>query len=386
KERFSCWSAPLGLVIIMLSFVLIHEGPAFPGLWAVLPVTAAIGVLMPAGKNPGISEKLLALAPLVLIGRMSYSLYLWHWPVFSFVDYSMYYSSGYLRVPLKIGIAFLLTALSFYFIENPSRTFLNRRQSRLIAYVSMICLVVFCVALGWYIRSTNHVNADLGNVASGGIALNQTSKRGAVILMGDSNGAMYGKVTKEICTDMGLKLNVISVNGGGSPLPAVNGQHSQIWLDSLSVVKKEKPDCLILACMWIGGQHKDNIERLAMAIKELEPHVGKLVILNQPPILPKHANREAIRNGQRPPFIEDLEHQRLRAQFNEFLKNVNIGKCVVLDIASHFIEADGGIRFLDEDGRQMYADQTHLSGFGAESVRAVLQHAIASSPGLRLSQ
>lgn len=386
KERFSTWSAPLGLVIIAGSFVFIHEGPVFPGLLAVLPVVAAVGVLMPAGKNPGWGEKLLALAPLVLIGRMSYSLYLWHWPVFSMIDYSMYDSSAYLRVPLKVGLAFLLTVLSFYYIENPSRVYLNRRTSRLMAYLFMMALVTFCVALGWYVRSTYHVNADLGNVASGGIHINTTGNKGSVILMGDSNGAMYGKVTKEICTDLGLKLNVIAVNGGGSPLPAVNGQHSQIWLDSLAVVKKQKPDCLMIACMWIGGQHKDNIERLTLAIKELEPHVGKLIILNQPPILPKQANREAIRNGARPPFIEAEEHQRLRAEFNRFLKTVNTGKCVVVDIAAHFQEADGGIRFLDERGRQLYADPTHLSGFGAEFVRPVLEQAIASSPGLILSR
>jgi hypothetical protein len=254
------------------------------------------------------------------------------------------------------------------------------------AYLLMVGLVAFSAVLGLYIRKTNHVNAELKNVAGGGLAFNPDSKKGSVILMGDSNGAMYGKVTKEICLDLGLKLNVISVNGGGSPLPEVNGQHSQLWLDSLAVVKKEKPDCLILACMWIGGQHKDNIERLALAIKELKPYVGRLVILNQPPILPKHATREAIRNGERPPFIETEEHQHLRAEFNAFLKTVNTGNCVVLDIASHFQETDGGIRFLDTDGRQIYADPTHLSGFGAETLRAVLQQAITSSMGLKLSQ
>lgn len=386
KERFSGWSAPLGLVIILLSFVIIHEGPAFPGLWALLPVAGAIAVLMPAGRNPGVSEKLLALAPLVLIGRMSYSLYLWHWPVFSLIDYSMYYSSEYLRVPLKVGISFLLAVLSFYFIENPSRSYLNRRQSRLIAYVMMIGLVTFGVLLGLYVRRTNHVNAELGDVARGGLVFNPNSKKGSVILMGDSNGAMYGKVTKEICTDLGLKLNVISVNGGGSPLPAVNGQHSKIWLDSLSVVKNYKPDCLIVACMWIGGLNKDNIERLALAIKELRPHVGRLVILNQPPILPIHATRQAIRNGERPPFMESEEHKRLRAEFNAFLKTVQSDNCVVLDIASHFQEADGGVRFLDNEGRQVYADPTHLSGFGADAVRSVLEQAITSSPGMKLSQ
>ncbi|MFT3879524.1 MAG: acyltransferase family protein [Gemmatales bacterium] len=384
KERFSSWSAPLGLIIILVSFVMIHEGPTFPGLWAVLPVVGAVAVLMPAGKSAGFSEKLLALAPLVLIGRMSYSLYLWHWPVFSFVDYSMYNSSEVVRLPLKIGLACLLTVLSFYFIENPSRSYLNRRQSRWMAYGFMLVMVAFGVVLGLYIRKTNHVNAELGDVAKGGLVFQPDSKKGHVILMGDSNGAMYGKVTKEIGEELGLKLNVLSVNGGGSPLPAVDGKHSQIWLDSLAVVKKEKPDCLILACMWIGGQHKDNIERLALAIKELQPHVGRLVILNQPPILPKDATREAIRNGRRPPFIEEAEHQRLRAEFNAFLKSACTGNCVVVDIASHFQEpGSGAVRFLDEFGRQNYADPTHLSGFGADAIKPVLQQAITSSLGTR---
>jgi peptidoglycan/LPS O-acetylase OafA/YrhL len=62
------------LGLIALSFLLVHEGNHFPGYWAMLPVVGAVGLLMPT--RGGVSEKLLSAAPLVAVGRISYSLYL----------------------------------------------------------------------------------------------------------------------------------------------------------------------------------------------------------------------------------------------------------------------------------------------------------------------
>jgi peptidoglycan/LPS O-acetylase OafA/YrhL len=75
-----------GLALILVSLFVIKQGTSFPGYIALLPVVGTVCVIGPNNGSSGIAEKLLSSKPMVMIGRMSYSLYLWHWPVFSLVD------------------------------------------------------------------------------------------------------------------------------------------------------------------------------------------------------------------------------------------------------------------------------------------------------------
>ncbi len=82
----------------------------------------------------------------------------------------------------------------------------------------------------------------------------------------------------------------------------------------------------------------------------------------------------------RPPFLEN-EHVRLtRTHANLYLKDLGSAKVSVIDIARSFELADGGARFLDDRGRQLYHDSTHLSGYGAEKIRPLIEAAIAPVP------
>jgi hypothetical protein len=211
------------------------------------------------------------MAPLVAVGKISYSLYLWHWPVFSLVDYKLFLASEPTRLAIKVCLSFLAAALSFLFIEKPARMFLNRRKSMPLAYACMVCAIALCVPLGVAIRKANYVNAETSDVTKGGLVFDSKSKSKTAILMGDSNGSMYGKVMKEICSNLGYKLSVISV-AAGDPLPAPDVKSGRLWLDSFAVVKREKPDYLVLACEW-KGKLKGNKERLALAVEALKPYV-----------------------------------------------------------------------------------------------------------------
>lgn len=71
----------LGLGLIVGAILLVDDQTPFPGLSAVAPVAGAV-LLIIAGFGPGsTASRLLSLSPLVGIGLISYSLYLWHWPI-----------------------------------------------------------------------------------------------------------------------------------------------------------------------------------------------------------------------------------------------------------------------------------------------------------------
>jgi len=364
----------IGLLLIVASFFVIHEGPQFPGAWPILPVLGSVAVMLPQSPHRGISEKLLSAPPLVLIGKMSYSLYLWHWPIYSLVDYRMLLASDTARLATKVSLTLAAAYLSYRIIEAPSRKFLNARKNRAFAYAGLVAAIGICVPLGISTRNANYVNAEARDVAKGGLVFTGKSGMPSVVLMGDSNGSMYGKTLKEICAKQGWKLTVLSA-AGSDELPSSSGKNSQQWTDALAVVEREKPDVLFLACLW-GEKLKGDSNRLRLAIERLAPASKKIVILNEPPLLPDNANRESIRTGARPPFREDPNVQFFRREANAFLLTFKSNQVRVIDIASKFEGPRGETLFLDEEGRQLYHDKTHLSGHGADRIRAELISAL----------
>lgn len=370
---WSRWSFITGLGLVLLSLVFIPESSGFPGWYPLFPVAGTVLMLLPSGVVR-VAERWLTAPPLVFVGQISYSLYLWHWPVFSLVDYHLFLAPAPLRLALKIGLSFAAAVLSFYFIERTTRGRLNQRSARPVAYAFALAIILISVPLGLWLRRENYVNAKLSDVAKGGLVYAAKHGTSSVMLMGDSNGSMYGNVMRDICKDADSRLTVISV-GASDPMPTTDATQSRLWLESLAVVKREKPDCLVLVCSWAGVLH-DDTRRLDAAITALQPLVGHLVLLTQPPKLPLDDPRSAIRDGASPVFYENADYQQLRMNRNQYVTGFDTGCTYVVDIASVFQKTDGSILFLDERARQMYFDAGHLSVYGSDRIRPQLEQAI----------
>ena len=93
RPAIPAWMAELaagaGLSMILASVLLLDEDHAFPGILAVPPcLGAALLILAGMDKQPAVT-RLLSTRPLVAVGLLSYSLYLWHWPILSFARYQL---------------------------------------------------------------------------------------------------------------------------------------------------------------------------------------------------------------------------------------------------------------------------------------------------------
>jgi peptidoglycan/LPS O-acetylase OafA/YrhL len=109
----------LGMAMIFVSVLGYNEGVRFPGFAALLPVAGA--ALLVETRDSFVNCRLLASRPIVFIGLISYSWYLWHWPLMSF---SRIVTGDLLSVPKAVLIAvfsLLLAVLSQRFIEKPFR-------------------------------------------------------------------------------------------------------------------------------------------------------------------------------------------------------------------------------------------------------------------------
>jgi peptidoglycan/LPS O-acetylase OafA/YrhL len=366
---------PVGLILIAVSLALKADVNAFPGYLAILPTAGSIMVLGPVVVPNGVVERLLSWGPMTLIGRLSYSLYLWHWPVFSLVDYRLYLEPAPVRILLKVGISCLAASLCYVAIERPGRRYFNAPGSRLAAFSFLgLSLAVF-VPLGIFVRREHFINANLEDVRNGGLRFNRSAASGTMVLMGDSNASMYGELAKEIAFDHHLSLTVISV-AAGDPLPRLSGPNQQLWEYSVAVVKRENPDVLIFICDWPSKLGYDGTE-LDAALRELSPLARHIILVSTPPRLPANATREAMREGSKPPFKEDPSVKVVRGAANDLVRSSRSTNVAVVDIEHLFVSADGTIKLLDLEGRPLYQDAGHLSAAGAELAKPLILRAIS---------
>lgn len=111
----------IGAILITLSIALITKQKDFPGVWALLPTLGALCILI-AGQSAMINLRLLSSPISVWFGRISFPLYLWHWPLLSFISIveSELMPVKSLRIGaviVSLGLAWLTTR----YIEKPMR-------------------------------------------------------------------------------------------------------------------------------------------------------------------------------------------------------------------------------------------------------------------------
>lgn len=109
-----------GLILIVGWSFAIDGDTAFPGLFALPPVLGAMLLVLPHAHR-GTVARFLSWQPMVFIGLLSYSLYLWHWPLLAFYRYAVEYSPSYTGLACLIGLTFVASYLSWRFVERPFR-------------------------------------------------------------------------------------------------------------------------------------------------------------------------------------------------------------------------------------------------------------------------
>lgn len=193
-----------GLSLIGASLFLIDGSHTYPGIWTLLPVLGTAALL--ASHSNTYVGKLLSLRPLVAIGLISFSVYLWHQPIFAFtrIRVDEVLSLGtYLTL---IGLTLVLSYLSWQWIEKPFRQkgVYTRKMILVLTFASFTPLVVFAAigdATNGFptIRTSNsdiaglghrmRINQGLGGECDGHLplsALCQTADEPEIIVWGDS--------------------------------------------------------------------------------------------------------------------------------------------------------------------------------------------------------
>ena len=137
-----------GLAMIAAAALLYGPETRFPGAAALLPCLGAALVIW-SGTSPRTpAARLLALPPLVWIGKLSYSLYLWHWPIIAFAVYRKGEDLAASEGLACLALALVLSALSWRLVEQPFRN--RARLSRRAIFASAATATALTLAVAAY--------------------------------------------------------------------------------------------------------------------------------------------------------------------------------------------------------------------------------------------
>lgn len=111
----------IGLFLLISALVLQSSLGFFPGVRAFIPSIATVLLLTSHHYENPIS-KILTNKTLVYVGNISYSLYLWHWPILVFMRYCGYEVTSIFEILIFIIITLMLSLFSYYLIEKKDKS------------------------------------------------------------------------------------------------------------------------------------------------------------------------------------------------------------------------------------------------------------------------
>lgn len=376
--------AVLGALALGLGYALIRAGHAFPGFWALLPVVGAVA-LIGAGPGAWINRRVLAARPLVGCGLISYSLYLWHWPLLALLA-EWPAGGGRLARLGAVALAFVLAWLTWRFVEQPLRHGAHLRRKAVGAVAALALMAAAAGALwaahGVPARFAGAVFLDeaairrerLAYWARGSWDRHFDTRRPRVIVFGDSQGF---DVFKSLALDgrLGIKNFESSYDCTAFDLP-IRGKEDQaahcreLYQRLPDSGDLARADVFIYTYSWSQADEPAgalaHFQRAVQQIRAANPHI-RIVFLGPKPLL-----------GHRWVSINTLvAGQTATTALNAALNRIKWIRQGDIDHARALAKALG-VEFLDaaaiycrggctfyEGGQFAYFDQNHWTGLGA---------------------
>lgn len=135
QKRLLELASLVGIGLIFYSSIFFHEDTPFPGLNALFPCVGATLIILSNGSYLTFVGKLLSTRLFVFIGLISYSLYLWHWPILVCLS-NCPIENHILGTSIALILSFVMAVLSWRFIESPARKKIDpKSQKRLVSFL-----------------------------------------------------------------------------------------------------------------------------------------------------------------------------------------------------------------------------------------------------------
>jgi peptidoglycan/LPS O-acetylase OafA/YrhL len=286
------WSAAhllslAGLSLIAASAVFLTAHLAIPGIWSAIPTVGA-ALLIGAGPFTPVSQLLLGSRPMIFVGRLSYSLYLWHWPLFSFARIILGHAPAPMMATGLVLVAMIAAYATYRLVEVPIRysAFGRRTVASLLAALGSLALVGAATAALWIPGRLSGAPFAAWDAAAGDwyypAEANLTSHRDLkAVFIGDSHIEQYWPRAKRVIDTQPdfARSAVFVTNRGCPPLPGINstwrGKNCRGSFDNaMKLAFQPDVDTVVFGAFWenyfIGEYSEDQSAQQAAGVPPLE--------------------------------------------------------------------------------------------------------------------
>lgn len=418
----------LGFHVLGVSLVSISLFPQFISELKIPPaILCTVGtalILLPI-QNSWIG-KVLSFKPLIWIGLLSYSLYLWHWPIYIFYKYLSFEN-------IDITIKILLNLLSLFlawcswrFIEQPFRKLQILPRNKKYFFIPAGTFLSICILFGtliihkkgmafrhpqrdkieaqsfwdWhpYGKSTRFHHLELSNNFSDVDIIGSEYADPEYLLWGDSH-AMAFIPGLEIAAKKNNCSFYALTRSGNPPLLNYQFPGQELLIDNSALNKNildfiksnNKIKTIILACAW--ADYRENYKlpddptgintmklfnsRFSETIDTLNQLNKNIVVFSQvPPLAVNNFSTRYYFLKSRFPFLYDDAEMRITTSIknyeskfsdsNEFINSFQNNNYMFLDLTKQFTKDKSSQLIFEKDGHPMYRDAGHLSTYGSE--------------------
>ncbi|MDR1912499.1 MAG: acyltransferase [Helicobacteraceae bacterium] len=131
----------IGFLFVIFAVLYLSNEFIIPSFWSFIPTIGAALIILFANRQT-LTGRLFSAKPIVFIGLLSYSLYLWHWVLFAFAKLIFGELKLYITLAL-IALTFFLSYISWRFVEKPFRNknLLSRKQVFIFALCAALSLI-----------------------------------------------------------------------------------------------------------------------------------------------------------------------------------------------------------------------------------------------------
>jgi peptidoglycan/LPS O-acetylase OafA/YrhL len=419
--------AVLGLLAIVL-FYFLSPVSSSVSLWLAFPVLGALLIIASGHVDNGPVHVVLTWAPVVFIGKISYSLYLWHWPAIVLLKQYNFNQNTQYSTFLLLPFILILSVMSYYLIEKPARSIQTPKLFIATGFVVSLSLSVALYNFPkeqdismfadnvWYgelynsstlmcqdwDEETNIVMSgivipernlqDAQRYATGGCIKTYGGPRPDLMLIGDSHALMWAPILDELAKEMSVSISIYAADGTPAFFDIPVHESSQTGFFTvdekliydqkrIEYLEKWKPQLVVIAARWskIG-----DIDQAVNFVHKVNSVGSKVLLVDQPPELyfgDKNTAKFISHVGLEPVYGESQYMKQLGspkyALGQKKLKEIvsQCEACEILRVSDLYLNNDGLVQVL-EGNEVLYTDDDHLSYRGAlmskDRFRAVL--------------